>query len=317
MKESGIDLVHGRMVSSTFASEQIVGQQVRPTKVAIIHGSSLPDSSFSHDEIHDTLTSLFSPLSIRVFSTLELGENGMSDLRLSRTYDVIGLVGEPADFSALKTGMTGIPSLSDQTDNSDNDVPILLSFNTRTHFRDSKKYLDFSDAVIFCEAEGNNWPQEVFRIMCRLFESLVVPSMLNIDLADVKRIAKRIGLAFNLSDDNHEKIIEMLPKDCYVARSAILHFSCTDDVRLREIYSISNSIALKKGLTDSDLQLSSHSEARKNIRNVNIKLGIRIIGKPHEAEKETRENSIESDVDGLGAFQDEKRISMTAILFGI
>ena len=47
----------------------------------------------------------------------------------------------------------------------------------------------------------------------------------------------------------------MLPKDCFVARAAILHFSCKDDVRLSEIYSVAKSIAMKKGLSESDSQL--------------------------------------------------------------
>ena len=141
--------------------------------------------------------------------------------------------------------------------------------------------------------------------------------MLNVDVADVKRIAKGIGFAFNLSDDDHKKIIAMLPKDCFVARSAILHFSCKDDVRLREIYSIGKSIALKKGLASNDSQLTSHSDARKIIRKVNVKMGIRIIGDNHEVEKEDCGNSAISHNNTQIAFHNEKRISMTAILFGI
>ena len=305
------------MASDSFTANavQIVNRQVRPTKVAIIHGYSFGDSNSSHDEIHAALTTLFLPLNVRVFSVLELGGAGISDLVSSRAYDLIGLVGEADEFSSLKRASgSGFPLHKDTLDDN---VPIVLSFTPRTHFKDSKKYLNFSDALVLCETTGRNWHLEVSRIVYRLFESLVVPSMLNIDLADVKRIAKRVGFAFNLSDDDHEKIIEMLPKDCFVARSAILHFSCKDDVRLREIYAISKSIALKKGLADSDQLLSSHSDAKKTIRRVNVKMGIRIIGNPDEEEKETSENSMIPSADYPVAFRDEKRISMTAILFGI
>ena len=305
------------MATNTFTAnaEQVTNHQIRPTKVAIVHGSSFADSNLQHGEVHDSLTLLFSPLNVRVFSVLELGGAGMRDLLSSQAYDVIGLVGEANEFDALKkTGVSGFPSHEDSLDDN---VSIVLSFTPRTHFKDSKKYLNFSDALVLCETTGRNWHLEVSRIVYRLFESLVVPSMLNIDLADVKRIAKRVGFAFNLSDDDHEKIITMLPKDCFVARSAILHFSCKDDVRLREIYSISKSIALKKGLAETDQRLFSHSDARKTIRRVNVKMGIRIIGDSYGVEKEVSENPKISSADYPGVFRDEKRISMTAILFGI
>jgi hypothetical protein len=308
------------MVSDTFATNagQIVSRQIRPTRVAIVHGSSITGSTVSHDEIHDALTTLFSPLNVRIFSILELSEAGMSDLVSSQAYDVIGLVGEADEFGSLRKGSgRRFRFHSDHSEYSEDTESILLSFAPRTRFGDAGKYLNFSDAVVLCDAIGRNWPLEVSRIVYHFFESLVVPSMLNVDLADVKRIAKGIGFAFNLSDDNNKRIIAMLPKDCFVARSAILHFSCKDDVRLGEIYSIAKSIALKKGLANSDPQLTSFSDAKKVIRKVNVKMGIRIVGDDSDLEKEDSGKSAVSSANTQVALHDEKRISMTAILFGI
>ena len=308
------------MVSNTFVSnaKQFVNEQIRPTRVAIVHGSSITGSTVSHDEIHVALTTLFSPLNVRVFSVPELSQAGMSDLISSRAYDVIGLVGEADEFGFTKKDSgNGFRFHKDHTSGSDDTQSILLSFAPRTRFKDARKYLTFSDAVVLCEAIERNWPLDVSRIVYHFFESLVVPSMLNVDLADVKRIAKGVGFAFNLSDDNPEKIIAELPKDSFVARSAILHFSCKDDVRLGEIHSIAKSIALKGGLGNSDTELTSHSDARKIIRKVNVKMGIRVVGDNSFVDKENSGRSTVSSANTPVAFNDEKRISMTAILFGI
>ena len=296
------------MVSRSLATnaQQIVNRRIRPTRVALVHGLS---SAASRNEIHESLSSLFSPLNVQVLSVSELGEAGMTGLVSSQSYDLIGLLGEADEFPFPRKG----PDFSFRLPGKGEHHPdgadaITLSFAPRTRFKDARKYLSFSDAVVLCDASGKNWPLEVSRIVYHFFESLTVPSMLNVDLADVKRIAKGIGLAFNLSDDSHKKIIAMLPKDCFVARSAIIHFSCRDDVLLREIYSIAKSIALKKGLARSDPQLTSHSGAGKIIRKVNVKMGIRILG----------DDPMESSGDNSPAFQGEiKRISMSAILFGI
>ena len=261
------------MLSHNLATdaEQMANRLIRPTRAAIVHGSSVTGSTVSNDEIHVALTSLFSPLNVRVFSVLELSVAGMNDLISSHAYDVVGLVGEADEFGLHRKGRDDGFRL--HRDYVGDYGSILLSFAPRTLFRDARKYLDISDAVVLCDTIGRNWPLEVSRIVYRFFESLVVPSMLNVDLADVKSIAKGIGLAFNLSDDDHEKIIGALPKDCFVARSAILHFLCKDDVRLGEIHSIAKSIALRRVLASADPELSSHSDAKKVVRNVNIKMG--------------------------------------------
>lgn len=258
-------------------------RQIRPTRIAILHGSKL-ESRLSNEEYHRSLVQLFSPLNVRIFSVLEMTQAGMSDLVSSKEYDVIGLIGEPKEFDFTR-------KFSGRFKKNVDEDSIVLSFAPNTYFKHAKAYLQVSDAIILCE----DLPNQISKVVFHFFESLVVPSMLNIDLADVRSIAKGIGLAFNLSNDSSRKIIASLPKSCLVARSALLHFSCSEDVRLKEVYSISKAIALKKGLPD--MQINTHAEAKKLIRKVNVKMGIRI--------KDPSENV------------NEKRISMTAILFGL
>lgn len=264
------------------------GEQLRPTKVAIIHGSHLSGLAISNDEIHDALLSLFSPLRVAVFSLQELGEAGVVDLVASRAYDAVGVVGEIELGHLKETRHWKFPLLGDEAVP---DESVVLSFIPRSSFGDAKRYLSFSNAVVLCE------DRPLLQIVYHFFESLVVPSLLNVDLADVSRIAHDIGLAFNLSGCDHEKIVAKLPKECLVASSAILHFACRDDVSLREIYSISKSMVMKRPLTDI-----SANDTEAGIRRVNVKMGIRI---------RTSEDSEQAP-----AFKDEDRISLTAILFG-
>lgn len=271
------------------------GEQLRPTKVAIIHGSHISGLAISHDGIHDALATLFSPLRVAVFSLQELGGAGVSDLIASRAYDAVGVVGEIELDHAKENRHRKFPLLRDEAVPDDT---VVLSFIPRSSFGIAKRYLRFSDAVILCE------DRPLLQIVYLFFESLLVPSLLNIDLADVSRIAHGIGLAFNLSGDDHEKIVAKLPRECLVASSAILHFACRDDVSLREIYSISKSMVVKRPLADID---ANDSEARNVIRRVNVKMGIRI---------RTSEYSEQAPGIETSAFKDEDRISLTAILFG-
>ena len=122
--------------------------------------------------------------------------------------------------------------------------------------------------------------------------------MLNIDIADVKRIAKGIGLALTFEDDDQERLVARLPRESMIARSALLHFKCADDVSLKEIYSISKSITVKNGINAEDPRITSHMGAKKLIRRINVKLGIRVI-----------KNQICNEFT-------VKRINLVAILFG-
>jgi hypothetical protein len=258
-------------------------------------------SNMSNEEIHNTLSQLFMPLNARVFSVLEMTQAGISDLLTSQAYDVVGLIGEAQEFDV---GLGRKPGNS-----SGDSESIILAFAPSDFFKDVKSYLRVSDAVVFCDVTGKDWPHEIAKVVYHFFESLVIPSMLNIDLADVRHIAKGIGLAFTLSEDNNKKIIADLPKSCLVARSALLHFSCTPDVHLKEVYSISKAIALKKGIANLDFPINTHADAKRVFRKVNVKMGIRI------------RDWNRRDFLGVGshypALTERKRISLTAILFGL
>ncbi len=287
------------------------GRQIRPTRVAILLGSRMAGSIASHHEIHSDLTQLFLPLNARVFSVLEMTQTGMSDLISSQAYDVVGLIGEADEFEFARKKSSSSPkpkwkgSGLESAIQRDNES-IILAFAPSTFFRDVKNYLKIADAVVFCGEAGEGWTQEMSKVVYHFFESLVVPSMLNIDLADVKHIAKGIGLAFSIAEDSGNKIIAKLPKSVLVARSALLHFSCDPDVRLKEVYSVSKAIALKKGIPNFDPQINSHADVKRLIRKVNVKMGIRI-----------RNVSKRDSLALTTAFTERKRISLTAILFGL
>lgn len=277
-------------LSSLGNTEQVSNLQLRPTRAAIIHGSRVS---------HDVLSALFSPLGVGVYQSSELNHADFANLISSDTLDVIALVGELQDFDSARRAR------------SEKDA-IVLSFAPMSRFNNKKKYLEISDAFVLCNEDGKSWELKVSAIVYHFFESLLIPSMLNVDLADVKRIAKGVGLAFNVSEDDHRKIVSMLPDQCLVARSAVLHFSCREDVRLQEVYSISKSIAMKKGLAGINPVLNGHQDAKKVIRKVNVKMGIRVVNNDGYGNE-----VVDASIDSRSKKMDSKRISMTAILFGI
>jgi len=319
--------------SDTFLTSSgpiVTNRQIRPTRVAILHGSKIPDYNISQDQIHNTLTQIFLPLNARIFSVSEMTQAGMSDLVSSQAYDVVCLIGEAQEFDfsrrksnpnsgRLKLGNIG-GGIEGEIQRIDANS-LILAFAPNAFFRDVKSYLRIADAVVLCEVVAKNWLLQVAQVVYRFLESLVVPSMLNIDLADVKHIAKGIGLAFNISEDGSKKLINRLPKSCLVARSALLHFSCDPDVRLKEVYSVSKAIALKKGITDLDAQINTHSDAKKIIRKVNVKMGIRINEATRkEAATPSSSSRLGQNETGKADEVDDdtgKRISLTAILFGL
>lgn len=296
---------------------------MRPTRVAILHGSG-----HTERQVHAELEGRFRSIGANVFSSSEMTQAGMYDLITSRAYDVVGLIGEPREFdiplrggswSIAKTTSTVSSVARGAAADEASGNSIILAFAPNSHFQDARAYLKIADAVVLCNVPEGNWVVKVSEVAYRFFESLVVPSMLNIDLADVKHIARGIGLALSLSDDNHRKIIERLPKTCLVARSALLHFSCDPDVRLREVYAISKAIALKKGISSSggDPQINTHADAKKIIRKVNVKMGIRMISEPTTGNGVSSITSVESSEMGNQSEKESKRICLTAIFFGL
>jgi cell division GTPase FtsZ len=213
----------------------------------------------------------------------------INDLAFSSGYDVLGLVGIANEFTEILKRKGAVRWRSPDKENS----TTILAFESDSSV-DAKQYLKISDAVVFCLAAK----ESTLLVPFHLFSSLTIPSMLNIDLADLRKIAKGIGLSFNDSDNDSEKLIARLPKACFVAKAALLHFSCKDDVKLKEIYDVSRAIALKRAGSAQEEQINniSPSEVKKLVRKVNIKMGIRMV------------DQATFDVD---------RISLTAVLFGI
>jgi hypothetical protein len=263
-------------------------QTIRPTRVVLLLGSQ---GGSLQETVSQNIRRKFSAIGIKVFAVSPNFDPLSSEFL---DCDILGLIGSPKSFTKLRS-LRARP-----------EGPILLAFASKSLFEHARSFLKISDAVVLCETTNVDWINDVSDLVFHFFESLVVPSLLNIDIADVRNIAKGIGLAFNEADDNAKDIISRLPASCLVARSALLHFSCTDEVKLREIYSISKSIAMKQGIDLPEEELRTHADARKLIRRVNVKMGIRIRETPR-SESWSRSPYI----------QKSRRISLTAILFGI
>jgi hypothetical protein len=128
------------------------------------------------------------------------------------------------------------------------------------------------------------------------YESLTLPSLLNIDLADVDSIADGIGISFNEMGNSSEEIIKKLPRESYIARSALLHFSCVRNVTLEEVYKITKTISARK--LAYLYPNYAPTNAKKMYKRIKLKMGFRV-------------------ADSLPDKSKTPRISLTAILFGI
>ncbi|HXQ92864.1 MAG TPA: hypothetical protein VN739_07635 [Nitrososphaerales archaeon] len=158
-----------------------------------------------------------------------------------------------------------------------------------------RKSLKLVNAAIICL--GSKSPiQSLSSTVYHFYESLTLPSLLNIDLADVESIAGGIGISFNESGDSSEDVISQLPPECYVAKSALLHFSCSRNVTLEEVYRISKMISTRKAI--SPLVHSQTQDQIKMFKRIRLKMGLRIA-----------QNAAEGKI--------IPRISLTGILFGI
>jgi hypothetical protein len=158
-----------------------------------------------------------------------------------------------------------------------------------------RKSLKYVSAAIIClgaKSSIQSLPNAVYHF----YESLTLPSLLNIDLADVESIAEGIGTSFNESGDSSEEVISHLPPECYLAKSALLHFSCSRNVTLEEVYRISKVISTRKGA--APFVSYQTPEQIKMYKRIRLKLGLRIA--------QNSPNGTEIP-----------RISLTGILFGI
>jgi len=254
-----------------------IGQRIfRSVRAAIVYERSVIKSSERF-----SLESLYSPINVQLISSEKLPSVIDDD------YDVIGVLGQPSfetsktyleDFGCLKIGF--YPQ----------DL-FMSSFELR---RASLRYLT---ATVTCP--GSSSLVDLLKTtVFHFYESLTLPSLLNIDLADVESIAHGVGLSFNVSGDSSEEVIGRLPPQCYTARSALLHFTCKKDVTLEEVYKISKIISTRK--TAEPFISDNPNDQIKIYKRIRLKMGLRI------------------SQAGEGSFPGKiPRISLTGVLFGL
>lgn len=220
------------------------------------------------------MKSTFADLRIELFSEAELKRRTVED------FDMVGIIGDPSR-SQLRT----LVRAKETT---------LIAFQPQDRLSYAKELLPGVDSVVLCDLADGDPLSSVTTVVYHFLESLVIPSLLNIDLADVHSIAKGIGLSIHISGKDSDEIISKLPRSSYLARSALLHFSCADDVSLKEIYDVSKALMIKREKSrEIDLQPEFDS---RTYRRVNVKIGLRVM-----------EDQVEP----------YRRISLTAMMFGI
>ena len=212
---------------------------------------------------------LYNPINVKLIPSDMLGP------LLGDNFDILGILGQPAldgsrlllpEFTCLKIGFYS---------------------KAEVFPRGAMRYLT---AVVSCLG-----PSSLIELLkstvFHFYESLTLPSLLNIDLADVESIAHGIGLSFNVTGDSSDDVANRLPPETFLARSALLHFTCEKDVTLDEVYRISKTISTRKNLGPfvSDIP----GDQIKMYKRIRLKMGLRV---------------------SPGA---SSRISLTAVLFGI
>lgn len=254
-----------------------IGQRIfRSVRAAIVYERSVVKSAEKF-----SLESLYSPINVRLISSEELPSI------LGDEFDVIGVLGQ-STLESVKTYLEDFPCLKIGFYPQD---WLVSSFD---HRRASLRYITAAVACLGSSSLFDLLRTTVFHF----YESLTLPSLLNIDLADVESIAHGVGVSFNVSGDSSGEIIGGLPPQCYISRSALLHFTCKRDVTLEEVYRISKMISTRNApepfISDDP---NDHIKMYKRIR---LKMGLRI------------------SPSGEGSFEGKvPRISLTGILFGL
>ena len=219
---------------------------------------------------------LYNPINVELIPTEKFASS-------KRELDIIGILGQSAldlsnaflsDFNCLKIGFYSIETEMSERNRS----PKLLT------------------AAITCLG-SKSLADSLRTTVYHFYESLTLPSLLNIDLADVESIARGMGLSFNLTGDSSEDIIARLPSQSYVARSALLHFTCARNVTLEEVYRISKAISTRR-FAGSFVSENPNGNQIKMYKRIRLKMGLRI--------------SPGREINGTNS-----RISLTGILFGL
>jgi hypothetical protein len=244
----------------------------RSVRAAIVY-----DPSEFRSEQLTSVEKIYLPINVKLLSIEHL--NGIC----GDDYDVLGVLGQQAlekadslleGFTCLKIGFYSVSERPGRTGIRMRNLTAAITC------LGSKSVLDSLETTVY-----------------HFYESLTLPSLLNIDLADVGSIAHGVGLSFNVVGDSSEELINRLPPQCYFARSALLHFTCIRDVTLEEVYKISKTISTRKTLGPFVTEIPNPDQI-KMYKRIRLKLGLRI----HQ--------NIENK-DKLA------RISLTGILFGL
>jgi hypothetical protein len=252
---------------STNQAKNVSKARLRPVRVALIYDETSIDAA-----TYIKLEQFRSKLGINLVkrSSLDFYPD---------EYDVIGLLNADLQIGRTETSIKRFEGLK-------------IGFVAPSSFNLAKKQLKYLDASLLCGKQFSNG-NSVIEIVYFFFESLLVPSLFNIDLADVRAIAKGVGLSRHEAGNSTKEIVSKLPAESYVAKSALLHFSCTRDVTLQEVYDVSRAISLKR-------PEERQGDERRDFRQFNIKMGLRFADDPDSSVQTTH-----------------KRITLTAILFGL
>ncbi len=223
-----------------------------------------------------SIEKLYSPINVELISFEKLATLTSED------FDILGILGQ----SALDGSKTFLPNFD----------CLKIGFSSmETHSGLSRGSLRYLTAAIACL--GTRSLNESLRnTVYHFYESLTLPSLLNIDLADVESIARGVGISFNESGDSSEEIISDLPSECYFAKSALLHFTCERHVTLEEVYRISKMISTRKSI--GPFISENPNDQIKMYKRIRLKMGLRIS-------------------EELDRSRADPRISLTGILFGV
>lgn len=202
---------------------------------------------------------IFSPLNVEVFSSFDFDKLvGSSEIQ----YDFLGVVGEidQGKLSGLRK------QLKRQN---------AMIFLPEESFARTKRILRNVGPIVLCSSTKDSLVPGS-DVVYRFMESLMVPSLMNIDLADVRSIARGVGLSFHVDGTSSEEVIEKLPKACSWSKSALLHFSCGQSVTLKEIYEISKALAMKQNMGYYRTHPSDSRRSGTPFRRINVKIGLRL-----------------------------------------
>ncbi len=313
-------------ILETTPAEDPMGKFAYPQSALLIDDEALGSEGAQIDRVHDELVQIFSAINVDVHF-LQSSQTQLADLSGFEQYDLTALVGDAGKlFSSKRKQRNKIPELSAnrlpirrRKENRNWLSTVRLNLVSESNTNRRRRSSKFFDATVCVKSETEERFRDLISMAYKLLQAFTIPSTLNIDFRDLGVIAKGSGVALSLSGDDPCEIISKLPECCFTARCGLNHFSCSEDVNLNEIYSISKIIALKRARMQ-EIGSCMYDGSVKKIRNLNLKFGIRIRENPavkvdDYERRNPDENSLIPDFDhsALG----HKRIEMTTVLFGI